>query len=164
MKIWQTLPYNIQSCSKRGSKKEICHSRDTTPTTDHVFHRILQPPLNHSLQFMSVLVNPRSRLLASAAEIGMCHYCQCNSHNIYDRGCPIWSLFLSSGPLRVGCLKVVVLLCDICSPPLSVMQHSCKNRVTGFSESSITISYADNSEMPIWYLALQIHIVIMFDH
>lgn len=159
MKIWQTLPYNIQSCSKRGSKKEICHSRDITPTTDHVFHWILQPPLNHSLQFMSVLVNPRSRLLASAAEIGMCHYCQCNSHNIYDRGCPIWSLFLSS-PEGSGASLWHLLSSSECNA--TQLQKHC--RVTGFSESSITISYADSLEMPIWYLALQIHIVIMFDH
>lgn len=66
-----------------------------------MFHWILSLPLNHSAQFMSVLVNLRSRLLGSIVEIGMCHYSRYNSHNIYDTGCPIWSCFLSTGPQRV---------------------------------------------------------------
>lgn len=91
----------------------------------HVFHWTLSLPLNHSPQFMSVLVNPRSRLLGSVAEVGMCHYSQYNSHNIYDTGCPIWTRFLSAGPPEDALPgALVALLWDICSSPLGVMQYS----------------------------------------
>lgn len=48
---------------------------------------------------MFALVNPQSRLLGSTAQVSMCDYRQYNSHNIYDTGCPswtIWSCFLST--------------------------------------------------------------------
>lgn len=116
----------------------------------HMLHFIVSQPLNHSQRFMSVLVNLRSRLLVSIAEIGMCHYSHYNSDNIYDSGRPIWRCILSAGPLRMGCMEIVTLPWDICYSPLGV------NAIKPAAENCLS------PEMLIYHILLQLLIVFYF--
>lgn len=90
--------YYFYSCKPwpKNLLKVICHPQGISLHIVHMFQWIISLPLNHSLQYMTV--NSLSGLWGPIEEIGMCHYFQYNSHNIYDTGCPIWSCFLSAGP------------------------------------------------------------------